>query len=182
MSFKTDGYKILKDIIPVNNMYEEAIKISETIPGLRDDQAPNSPAYSNYPQSFKDFHYSFTQKMEELTGYNKLYPTYSYWRMYYNGSTLYRHTDRPACEISMTLFLGGDSWDIYLQNRKKEEICIKQNPGDAILYMGCELEHWRNEFKGQQHAQIFLHYVDQNGPNAWAKYDLRKCREENNQV
>jgi hypothetical protein len=43
-------------------------------------------------------------------------------------------------------------------------------PGDAAIYLGCEIEHWREEFKGDWHAQTFLHYVDKNGQNKeWAK-------------
>ena len=44
-------------------------------------------------------------KLEKVTGLEVL-PTYSYTRMYMAGDELKRHTDRPACEISMTLALG----------------------------------------------------------------------------
>jgi hypothetical protein len=40
---------------------------------------------------------------------------------------------------------------------------INLEPGDAAIYSGCEIEHWREEFKGDWHAQTFLHYVDKNG-------------------
>ena len=43
---------------------------------------------------------------------------------------------------------------------------LNLNPGDAAIYLGCEVEHWREEFKGDWHSQVFLHYVDKNGPYA----------------
>ena len=47
---------------------------------------------------------------------------------------------------------------------------INMEPGDAAIYLGCEIEHWREEFKGDWHAQTFLHYVDKNGINKeWFK-------------
>jgi hypothetical protein len=45
--------------------------------------------------------------MKERTGLD-LIPTYSYARVYEKGAILKRHKDRPSCEISTTLNLGGD--------------------------------------------------------------------------
>jgi hypothetical protein len=74
---------------------------------------------------------------------------------------LARHKDRFSCEISTTLNLGGDPWPIYLDpTGKKGQAGIKVDlePGDMLLYSGCELEHWREEFTGQNCGQVFLHY------------------------
>tara|TARA_R110000787_G_C13429912_1_gene445497 strand:- start:86 stop:694 length:609 start_codon:yes stop_codon:yes gene_type:complete len=90
-----------------------------------------------------------------------LIPTYSYARIYEKGSILHRHTDRPSCEVSTTLNLGGDSWPIFLDPTKKKNkpgIKIDLKPGDMLVYSGCELEHWREKFKGDICAQVFLHY------------------------
>jgi len=43
---------------------------------------------------------------------------------------------------------------------------INLEDGDAVIYRGCDVEHWRNEYKSDYHAQVFLHYVNKNGPNA----------------
>jgi hypothetical protein len=101
-------------------------------------------------------------EMEKLTGLS-LKPTYAYWRMYTKFADLKPHKDRPACEISVTINLGGDgtSWPIYMEGNS-----VNLNPGDAVIYLGCELSHWREEFQGDWQAQTFLHYVDANGPNA----------------
>ena len=40
------------------------------------------------------------------------------------------------------------------------------NVGDMLVYSGCELEHWREPFKGNTCGQVFLHYNHVNGPFA----------------
>ena len=53
-------------------------------------------------------------EMEKVTGL-KLYPAYTYARIYKKGDILKRHKDRFSCEISTTMNLGGDDWPIYLE-------------------------------------------------------------------
>jgi len=104
--------------------------------------------------------------MEKETGL-ELSCTYTYWRMYTVHADLSKHTDRPACEISVTVMIGssGEPWPIYMDGT-----AINMEPGDAAIYLGCEVEHWREEFKGDWQAQTFLHYVDKNGLNKeWFK-------------
>ena len=98
--------------------------------------------------------------MEKTTGL-KLQPAYTYARLYKKGDVLKRHKDRFSCEISTTMNLGGDKWDLYLEPSGQEgEKGIKVNlePGDMLVYSGCELEHWREKFKGKSCGQVFLHY------------------------
>jgi hypothetical protein len=104
--------------------------------------------------------------MEKETGL-ELLPTYAFWRMYTMFADLEKHTDRPSCEISVTVMIGSDGtpWPIFMEGKE-----INMEPGDAAVYLGCEIEHWREEFKGDWHAQTFLHYVDKNGPHKeWFK-------------
>jgi hypothetical protein len=117
--------------------------------------------------------------MEENTGLT-LYPTYSYYRVYRPGAILKSHVDRPSCEISTTITLGFDykdksdyEWPIFVGGAK----CAMES-GDIVIYRGCDVDHWRDEFVapvGSYHAQVFLHYVDVNGPNASCKFDQRPC-------
>ena len=32
-----------------------------------------------------------------------------------------------------------------------------------VIYKGHEIEHWREPFQGEHHAQVFLHYNEQGG-------------------
>ncbi len=109
-------------------------------------------------------------KMEELTGLSLL-PTYSFWRMYTKFADLSAHKDRPSCEISVTVNIGSDGteWPIFIEDK-----AIDLKPGDGVIYLGCDLTHWRNEFQGDWCAQTFLHYVDANGLYADHFRDKRK--------
>ena len=106
--------------------------------------------------------------MEKITGL-KLTPAYTFARIYKHGDVLKRHKDRFSCEISTTMNLGGDPWPIYLEPSGKEGlkgIRVDLKPGDMLVYSGCELEHWRNKFKGTECIQVFLHYNNRKTPGA----------------
>ena len=62
----------------------------------------------------------------------------------------------------------GTDWPIYMGNKP-----IHMKSGDACIYLGCKLSHYRKPFEGDWHAQCFLHYVDKNGPYAEYKYDKK---------
>jgi hypothetical protein len=124
-----------------------------------DQQVPNT--YSHYGDIVMEtLLLKLSPVMEKYTKL-KLNPNYSYARIYKKGDILKRHKDRFSCEISTTLNLGGDSWPIYLEPSGKEGekgIKVNLNSGDMLVYKGNELEHWREEFKGENCAQVFLHY------------------------
>ena len=115
--------------------------------------------------------------MEKTTGL-KLNPAYTYARIYKKGDILKRHTDRFSCEVSTTMNLGGDPWAIYLEPSGKEGlkgIKVDLKPGDMMVYSGCELEHWREKFKGKSCGQVFLHYNNRKTPGAKDNmFDTRK--------
>lgn len=73
-----------------------------------------------------------TKKMEEVTGFKKLNPTYSFWRMYtYNGE-LVEHTDRPSCEISVTVQIDSDGTE-YPINVAGEDIHLQKT--ETLLHI-----------------------------------------------
>jgi len=105
----------------------------------------------------------------------KLFPTYSYFRVYHRGDVLGKHTDRPSCEISLSLCLGFEAerpWPLMVEGPMGIS-SIELAPGDGLIYRGIECPHWREPLNGDHAAQVFLHYVDQNGPYAEWKYDKR---------
>ena len=125
----------------------------------KDEQIPNT--YSQYSNiAMETLMLKCQPEMEKVTGL-KLYPAYTYARIYKKGDELKRHKDRFSCEISTTMNLGGDDWPIYLEPSGevgKKGIKVDLKPGDMLVYSGCELEHWRNKFKGKECIQVFLHY------------------------
>ena len=149
--------------------------------GKRDDkQIPG--AYSKYGDWVMDTLLMYMIPiMKAMTGL-ELIPTYTYTRLYEKGNILKRHKDRPSCEISTTLHLGGDEWPIFLdpsgadfvideyKNIHKpgapKGIQVDLKIGDMLIYSGCELEHWREPFQGNVCSQVFLHYNHANGPFA----------------
>jgi hypothetical protein len=132
-----------------------------------DGQIPHT--YSNYSDIAMETLMLKCQAMMEKTTGLKLTPAYTFARIYKNGDVLKRHKDRFSCEISTTMNLAGDPWSIYLEPSGKEGlkgIKVDLKPGDMLVYRGCELEHWRNKFKGKEHIQVFLHYNNRKTPGA----------------
>ena len=165
-------YWLLKN----NITHEENIFIGN----FKDAQVPNS--YAKYADRLMETLLIKTiPVMEQKTGL-KLIPTYSYCRLYRKGNILKRHKDRPSCEISTTLCLGGDPWPIFIDHTGSNNVISERKnihkanapkgvkyllkPGDMIIYSGCELEHWREPFEGNLCGQVFLHYNHANGPFA----------------
>tara|TARA_R110002072_G_scaffold9790_3_gene46971 strand:- start:1316 stop:1900 length:585 start_codon:yes stop_codon:yes gene_type:complete len=144
--------------------------VSEFTPGFgtwKDEQVPNT--YSVYGDTFMEtLMMKVLPVMKQHTDLDVI-PTYSYTRAYKKGDILKKHKDRPSCEISTTLHLGGNPWSIYVEGIK-----IDLNVGDMLIYSGCELEHWREPFEGSVCVQTFLHYNNANGQYAHTnKFDKR---------
>lgn len=110
--------------------------------------------------------------IEDLTELS-LEPTYSYYRVYRQGSILNPHKDREACEISATICFG---YNDYIWPIKMGEDEITIHKGGALVYKGCEIEHSRDVFQGNSNSWIvqgFFHYIDMYGKNINHIYDKR---------
>lgn len=138
-----------------------------------DGQAPKSPAVYN----FLPFVRLMVEKVPQVSALcgEPVLPTYAYGRIYKHGEVLKRHRDRDACEISWTLNLAQDAdWPIFIQKPNGEEVGLNLQPGDAIMYLGCDADHWREQFAGQNFVQVFIHYVRADGPRAYTFFDRDK--------
>ena len=137
----------------------------------KDDQVPQTPAV--YGDGEVDrLMQDLVPALEAQTGL-KLFLTYSYARIYKRGDALAPHRDRSACEISISVNLGqvpDAPWALHVGD---DGFAARLAPGDALIYRGCELTHWREPYEGDSVVQAFLHYVDQNGPHAGEKFDSR---------
>jgi len=175
MSFKKNKYQVIRQAVPkdlanfVMNYFllqQDAVaymlknniinKHNLLIGNWEDEQVPN--AYSKYGDWVMETLLQYVRPIMKKKTKLDLIPTYSYARIYNKGNILKKHKDRPSCEISTTLNLGGNHWSIYLEGIKVD---LKQ--GDMLIYSGCELEHWREPFKGDFCVQVFLHYNHVNG-------------------
>lgn len=145
---------------------------------LGDDQSPNSHSIYNHI-SFLELLCEKTPEVSTLIEETVL-PTYSYARVYKEGSVLEKHVDRDACEISLTLHLDGDyPWPIWIETPQQEKKFVSLNPGDAMIYLGRIAPHWREEYKGSYYSQVFLHYVRSRGECSYAYFDKEKEKENN---
>jgi hypothetical protein len=143
-----------------------------------EEQVNGSLSRYNFPQ-YKELHFLLKKKVEEVLEMD-LHPTYYFDRFYFTGQELKRHSDRPACEVSVTLQVSTnrkDSWSIWFEKPDESESFVNMKNGDAVIYKGCEREHWRGPLQSRYnriqrifknddtyHHQIFLHYINANGP------------------
>ena len=207
MSFKEKKYIVIKKAISYELanfgfnyllLKREAVAwmhknnyISEFTPGFgtwKDKQIPNT--FSCYSDFFMEtLMMKVLPIMQQRTDMN-LIPCYTYTRIYKKGDILKRHSDRPSCEISTTLHLGGDPWTIFLDPTGQKTVIdeykqihkpnapkgipVDLEVGDMLVYSGCELEHWREPFEGDNCAEVFLHYNNIDGPfGTQNKFDKR---------
>ena len=207
MSFKTKKYQVIRaalskelsnfifnymmlqrdavDLMMKNN------KVNPANPFMGNRVDPQIPgAYSKYGDWVMETLLMYMiPVMKAKTGL-ELIPTYSYTRLYEKGNILRRHKDRPSCEVSTTLHLGGNEWPIFLDPSGQDFVIdefkqihkpgapkgvrVDLKVGDMLIYSGCELEHWREPFQGNVCSQVFLHYNHANGPFAKTNlYDKR---------
>lgn len=168
--FQAKGFLVIRRMIQdTSELY--SMMLSQCGTGMSDVQCPQSESF--YNNETQPLHIMCIPVMEKLTGL-KLFKTYAYHRIYQLGETLRIHKDRPACEISVTLCVGfkGKPWAIWILDYDENPNLVYLEPGDAIVYHGCDLYHWRGKNNVTwDHAQIFLHYVNQDGQYAWAKDD-----------
>lgn len=169
-------YKVIKQYIP----REDAEKFCESF--LEDSTTNN---YKNLSTGFVDHcidrrNYPLataiaTEKvsyLNELLG-NKVLPSYTFTRIYSEGSSLLMHTDRESCEISLTIHLGSDEdWAFCLEDLDGNVVEVNLEPGDAILYDAPKANHWRKgAYTGKHYVQSFHHYVFLGGNFEEYQYD-----------
>jgi hypothetical protein len=155
-------FDILEKNGRLNESGDQQVEQSKTIYG--------DPAFDNVMSMCCD-------GLSQLIQINLL-PTYTYGRIYLKDSELLPHKDRVECEHSVSLCLYPDekiNWPICFQlnNEEHDMINFELEPGDAVVYRGNELIHWRDKFLGERHYQLFMHYVDAQGSFKDCLFDTR---------
>lgn len=150
-----------------------------------ESQVQGSLSRYNFPY-YKELHYLVKKEVEKHLGID-LHPTYYFDRFYFAGQQLERHNDKPVCEVSVTMQVssnGKEPWPIWFEKPDGTESFVNMKNGDAVIYKGCEREHWRNPLESRYnrfqrvfkkddtyHHQIFFHYVNANGPYVGFAFD-----------
>jgi hypothetical protein len=209
--FDRDGYLVLRNLWDPKDLYCDPPeikgqyhyygKLEKFSHEPLEQQVEGSTSRYYYPP-YKYIHSQIRLKLEKEIG-KKLYNTYYYDRFYNPGQELTNHADRPACEISVTVHISTNAktpWPIWIKTpdtyddpikktniiKKGENRSVILQPGDGMLYKGCERPHWREpmakeykrtwygkkvEIDGLYYHQIFFHYVLADGLRANFAFD-----------
>ena len=213
--FDKNGYLVVKDLWDPEELYHPVPNIKGQLNYVDNNpehfqhievesQVEGSLARYWHPQ-YRIIHTGIRKKLEEIIG-RKLYNTYYYDRYYFPGQELSKHADRDACEISVSIHISTNlpddlkdlpfkikTPDTYRDKKKSavmvpgEERSVILNPGDGLIYKGCERPHWRDPMptprvrrrdkwlKRSQpeyyYHQIFFHYVLQDGQRSHCAWD-----------
>lgn len=201
--YHRDGYAHLEGLItrPVAREFLAQLKASldeSRVPLhnlMREGQMLKRPAVELHDHQYKPmqtFLWGLTPIMSQLTR-RDLLPTYSYFRIYREGDLCWVHSDRFACEhsLSLTLAYSDDkSWAFEigrdrLTHAKPVETTFQDDPyntiemavGDAVLYQGVSYRHGRvTPSPNRWSAHMFLHWVDSAGPFSQHAFDGRATR------
>jgi len=177
--YEEKGFEVRKGFIPsffaqyLRN-YFDLLNRNDQIPNKGDAQVAKSVCIYGDP-AFDTLMLMCLPIVEEVVG-KKLLPTYTYARIYFNGADLLPHTDRDACEHSVSLSLGGISsalWPLWFKNGDAEPEYAAMYEGDAVIYQGNKVNHWRDAFEGENQFQLFIHYVEAEGEHKDQLFDTR---------
>jgi len=180
--FETNGYLVIPNLVSkemldlIRSYFFLRIKARHAVPG--DPQAPYSQCFYSDPLA-ETLLLKNTRFFSDIIK-TELLPTYSYTRLYSKNDVLEKHIDRESCEISVTLSIAippeSDINPICFSKEVDESdyASLLLNPGDACIYKGSELWHWRPPFTNQKwYLQTFLHYVKKEGKYQNMIYDGR---------
>ena len=213
--FEDNGYLIIKNLCDPKDLFHPVPELRGQLNYRSKDlddfehikvegQVEGSIARYWHPQ-YREIHTQIRLILEQAIG-RKLYNTYYYDRFYFPGQELTIHADRPACEISVSVHASSnllDNWpiwiktpDVFTDSSKRKLISKGENrpvnlePGDGMVYKGCERPHWRDPMPGLletslerangnssyslYYHQIFFHYVLQDGIRAHYAWDMAR--------
>jgi hypothetical protein len=162
------NFNMIKDV----DLFSKGMDPNATFFG--DNQVKNS-FYWYGAYCFESLMLVLQPTVEEVIG-KELYPCYTYARIMRTGADMPKHKDRPSCQYSATICISEDAdspYPIFMENYQGEASAVHLAPGDMIVYNGTELNHWREEYKGKEQMQAFIHFVDANGEYKDYKFDKR---------
>jgi hypothetical protein len=132
---------------------------------LGDEQS--SGRYVAYDEPLTRFvHQQLARTVSDLVG-RVVTPSYSYLAFYRGGAVLEPHTDREACEYTVSLCIDATpdprthgGWPLWVQTAAGP-VSFVQAIGDAVLLRGRTLVHWREQLpEGYTSSSVLFHFVD----------------------
>ena len=112
------------------------------------------------------FHRQLTRIVSDMVR-RVVVPSYSYLAFYQGGAVLEPHTDREACEYTLSVCIDATpdpqtygAWPLNLMTADGP-VAVTQGIGDGLLFRGRELTHWRDRLPdGYTASSILFHFVD----------------------
>lgn len=132
---------------------------------LGDDQTPGR--YVAYDEATTNYvHQQLTRTVSDVAR-RVVMPSYNYLALYQGGARLDPHTDREACEYTVSLCIDATpdpqthgAWPLHLMTADGQ-VSLVQDIGDAVLFRGRYLTHWRDQLpEGYTSSSILFHFVD----------------------
>ncbi|MEQ1492234.1 MAG: hypothetical protein ABL932_16950, partial [Terricaulis sp.] len=193
--YQAQGYAHIEGLIPPEVAEAFLRQIKADLPSATSQFLTHAPIIKktsidiygrDYPPMVQLL-WGLTPAMCALTG-RDLLPTYNYFRLYRKGDICRVHSDRDACEHSLSLTLGYADDLVWPFEVARDPISaptqieddfgghgfssIAMQPGDAVLYRGVEHRHGRTSPNPNRwSAHMFLHWIDRNGPHAGEAFD-----------
>jgi len=176
--FWQDGYTVMEGLLEPGQVAMAAMAMDvsqrEGWISTSDDVALADDEYS--PVLGELYLRDCRERVESVIG-RPLKETYAFWRVYHAGAQLEPHHDRESCEVTVSVTIACEhpdqGWPFGLRDLRDKTTLIDLPPGDAIIFQGHEIEHWREELRGGRHKQLFLHYVFADGEFADQALDGR---------
>jgi len=179
-TFWKRGYHVFDDLASASQlaMLSRGMDVAERAGKLADQTYSSASdavgAYSPVPGEMMLRH--CRSRLESTIG-SELVENYAYWRRYNRGSILRRHKDRTGCEITVTVTVatppGTEAWPIMLTDFEGQTLSLTLPPGAAVMFLGSQVEHWRDPLEAEWQKQLFLHYVVKDGEFKDFAYDRR---------
>jgi hypothetical protein len=198
--YREQGFVLLKHLFPPRLLaaFRGQLQVDLNLMGSRDFvkscnllTKPSIEVYSMEYPPMAGFLWGLTPRVAQIAGC-ELMPSYAYFRIYQQGDVCRVHSDREACEhsMSLTVELGENvPWALSVEKRRLDRPAasvdrdfggetfaeLPMSPGDAVLYRGVNHRHGRLEPNPNSwSAHLFLHWVQANGPHAAHAFDRAK--------
>jgi hypothetical protein len=137
---------------------------------LGDDQTARR--YVGYDEIVtRFFHYQLADIVSDLAR-RRVMPSYSYLAFYQGGAVLDPHTDREECEYTVTMAIDATPepdaevpWPVQFMT-PDGPAAAWQHLGDALVFRGRALSHWRDRLDdGYTASSVLWHFVDAGSPS-----------------
>jgi hypothetical protein len=111
-------------------------------------------------------HHQLTYTLSDVIG-SVIKPSYSYLAFYQGGAELEPHTDREACEYTLSLCIDATpdpmtygAWPLHLMTPDGPR-SYALGIGEALLFRGRQFAHWRDRLPdGYTASSVLFHFVD----------------------